>query len=468
MNGKSFISVYFSENQILLSTLDRSRKKVKKYAAATLPDGLIKNYKVTNVALLAKILGEIWKKLKIREKSVCIVIPEYSTFIKILKVSKIAISEINEALNWQLSEMLPYSLEEAVTDWKILKKEDKDYTILSVSIEKSILQTYLSAFEIADLYPVVVEIPSVALSRIFEGKNSQLVIYSSQQETFFILQDEGNLIGSSQIEGNDSSEVISTATRMLNHYKDTKVSRIMVCGAELPTTEKLKLPVEYFKRPFAGIADNEAQKYLIPLASQTVEFTDPNDPFSLNLIPTALISRYKAAKTKLQVWSMTLAVTLFVWISFLSTVTVFFVITTNTNQIKSKISQLTATNNSRQQYLAFAKEVNEASKKVKGIKDKTFPTTALLNQIETSKFEGLTIDSFKLDLELGSLSVVGIAKDRQSLVKFRDNLEKLEDFESPEIPVSSYEKETDLDFEVILKYGPAQVQKPKKEVQNVK
>lgn len=469
MNGKSFISVFFSENQILIALLDGSKKRVKKYAAATLPSGLIKNYKVTNTLLLAKILKEVWKKLKIKQKSVSIVIPEYSTFIKILKVSKIAISEINEALNWQLGELLPYSLEDAVTDWKILKKQDKDYSVLSVSIEKSILQTYLTAFEAAELFPIVVEVPSVSLSRLFESKRNQLVIYATELETMFILQDEGNLVGSSIIDGNSVSEIVSTATRMINHYKETKIDRIVAVGVEIGAgSDKLKVPIELYKNQFSGLSEADGQKFLIPLSSQTAEMSVPNDPFSLNLIPNALIKRYKAARLKLQVWSMSLAVTLFIWISFMSALVMFFILTRNISVAEEKIASLSVSNSGRQEYLTYAKEINDISKKIKSIKDKSFPATMILNQIDEVRPSGVIVNNYKVDLETGVISIVGISDNRSSLVNFRDSLEKLDRFESPEIPVSSYEKETELDFEIILKYTPALTPAVKKETPNAK
>src|SRR3989344_1889481 len=185
----------------------------------------------------------------------------------------------------------------------------------------------------------------------------------------------------------------------------------------------------------------DTAKFLIPISSQIQDPSVPTDPFSLNLVPNELIKKYKSAKMRLQVWSMTLAITLFVWITFLSTLASFFYLNLAANELSVKADSLSANSSGSMEYSRQAKEINNLSKKVLDIKAKTFSSTQILNLINSAKPDGVTINSFKVDLEQGTVAIVGLSTDRQQLVTFRDNLEKVDTFDSPEIPISSYEKE---------------------------
>jgi hypothetical protein len=468
MNSKGFISIYFSLDEILLVALDASKKRIKKYASATLPKGLIADYRVTNPKLLSQILKEVWKKLKIKEKSVSVVIPEYSTFLKVLKISKVGISEINEALGWQLGEILPYQMEEAVTDWKILKKEDKEYTVLSLSIRKDVLKTYLESFELAGLFPVIVETPSLCLSRAFKAEGGQLVIYASGGVTTFVLQSGDSPLGSAIISDSGPEVIVKTALGMIDHYKkEIEVQKIICVGVDLSShLEKSKFKVENWKNNFAGVSEDEACKFLIAISSQIQDINVPSDPFTINLVPNEIIRRYQAEKTRLQVWSMGLSVTLFVWLSLLSAVATYVFVGAGIVDLKNKVDSLSRSDVGRNESMSKVKMINDLSNKVMKIKSESYDVSSILNSIFQAVPQGVNVESYKLDIEQGVISLVGIAPTRQDLVNFRDNLEKLEQFESPEIPVSSYEKELNLDFEVVIKYSPAS--KRGKEVKDVR
>jgi len=123
MFRKSFVSLYFLPGELQIIQLDAGKKKVKKYATIGLPEGLIENYKVTDKEALTKILKSTWKKIQLKEKSIFVVIPEFSTFVKLFELTDVEISELHEAVGWQVHEFLPETLKETMMDWKIISKE---------------------------------------------------------------------------------------------------------------------------------------------------------------------------------------------------------------------------------------------------------------------------------------------------------------------------------------------------------
>ena len=66
MFTKSFVSVYFLPDKILLLQLSANKKKVLKHGQIVLPEGLIKNYKIQDPASLSKILSSAWSKLHLK------------------------------------------------------------------------------------------------------------------------------------------------------------------------------------------------------------------------------------------------------------------------------------------------------------------------------------------------------------------------------------------------------------------
>ena len=68
MISKTFVSLYFFSDRLLLLQLDASKKKVKKYSSVDLPEGVLRKNKVYDKELLATTLRSVWSKLKIKDK----------------------------------------------------------------------------------------------------------------------------------------------------------------------------------------------------------------------------------------------------------------------------------------------------------------------------------------------------------------------------------------------------------------
>jgi type IV pilus assembly protein PilM len=101
---------------------------------------------------LAKIIKGAWKKFGIKEKSVGIILPEFSTLVKSFKLPKLKLSEVNEAVRWQAQEFLPTNLDDNVLDWKIVKKEKDSLEISVVSVYKDILMGFVDSLVLGGLF----------------------------------------------------------------------------------------------------------------------------------------------------------------------------------------------------------------------------------------------------------------------------------------------------------------------------
>lgn len=472
MLNQPFVSIYFGKDCLQVVSLDQKKYKVKNICSAKIPSGTIKNNTVVDTKIVSKIISDIWSKTKINEKFVSLIIPEYSTFIKTVNLPNIELSEIKEALSWNLQEILPTPPEKTVVDWKIIAKNEKGYEVLVVSVEKSVLDSYLTPVEDAGLLPLMVEIPSVSLSKLIDSKEeTQILIYVGSAESVFLFQSEGKLIGSSIVFDDNPGEIVKTAKRMVLHYDKFKVNRILLAGdikndLQNNLSESIKAPVDLIDSKFSNVEESIIKKYLIPISSQMQKPNIPEDPFSINLLPDNFVSDYKNIQSRLQVWSLTLASSLFVWIAFLGTLFSYLIINENLKNAKINLTNTPVDKNSIQQTVDKIANINKLTEKVMAVKTQTDPTK-LLNEIFSSKPDGITINSYDIDFDKGLGIVSGIALDRNVLVKFRNDLDNLEIISSAELPVSSFEMDTNLEYQIKFSFSEPVTQTSKIKVDNI-
>ena len=77
----------------------------------------------------------------------------------------------------------------------------------------------------------------------------------------------------------------------------------------------------------------------------------------------------------------------------------------------------------------------------------------VVGKINSLKPSGISLFSYKMDLGSGNIRAGGRSANRQSLVELKKNLEESEDFSQVQIPLSSLEQETNIEFEVSFLYG---------------
>lgn len=459
MFRKSFVSIYFLPDRLLIFHLAPNKRRVIKHGQVILPSGLIKNNRIQNITGLAKVISSAWQKLHIKEKAVGIALPEFSTFTKYFKLPALPISELDEAIRWQAQEYLPSSTEKMILDWKITKREKSGHEVLIVAVEKEVLTEYVATCEEAGLFPLMVETPSICLSRFSEKEEGGvLMIYRDFGEFILVLSEGEKIIGTSTQQDVDFEGVLKVASKMINHYSDTQVTKVLVGGEgsadyKEKISSTLKIETVQVDPDLGGISKEDVQKNLIPLSLQTMDPDEPSSPATLNLLPGTLVEKYKFERVKVQMWSLTLTITLFVWISFFVTLGSYFFMVQSINDLKAS-KESTSSQQNTEKYLEDIKSINEISNKTLEIKKTTVAPQVILNYLFSSIPDGVVINEYDLDLDKGEIRVVGTSPDRVTLIQFKENLESKEEIDSVEIPISSFESEADLDFSLSFLYLP--------------
>lgn len=461
MFQNDFVSIVFSRTKLQILELDSSKKKVLRYVTVDLPDGFIMNHKISDSSKMAEFLKTIWKKLGIKRKTVSVIIPEFSTFIKNLSLPKIDKSELDEAVRWQAADYLPKNLSSLSLDWRIIGEDEKNYIVDLVALDRETLSGYINPIIQAGLYPQSVETPSLALARIAGiGKEGRLVIYQYFDETILLVLNGSALVGSS-VESTDAQAILTTAKRIIKHYSSVEFSKLLVGGVNIDKdlftklAAELKLTPELLTIAITGIPKEEIHAYLVPLSLQLQKPKDPLDYKSINLIPEEEVEKYRTKRQSDRKWIIMLIATFSIWISLFSALGAYIYFD---GQIK-KLSNLSGgrlnvvkdTQEQREQI----KEINSTAKKVIASYNQSILPHAIINPIHSSLPQGITIRSWDIDLDLGTVVIEGVAVSRENLIAFKKQLEGNTDFIQVTLPISSFEAETNIEFELSFIYLPA-------------
>ena len=188
MFSKTTVSIYFTDYEIYIIEVDPGKQKILRYCSVRIPEALIRNGKVHDVGGLAKILKGLWSKFGFGQKEVGLLIPEFSTYTKLLTLPKLAVSDLDEAVRWQAQEFLPTTQEETVLDWQVISRNEKNIEVLVVAVAKEILSSFVEAAEKAGLFPMDVQIPSLSLGNLTKKYEGPLLVIHFLLTREYLLQ----------------------------------------------------------------------------------------------------------------------------------------------------------------------------------------------------------------------------------------------------------------------------------------
>lgn len=459
MAKKSFVSLSFTPKKLQVLKLSPAKDFVEKFATVDLPEGLISNYLVKDKNALAEILKNLWTQLSLKEKSVGIVVPEFSTFTKSLVLPKLEVQELDEAVRWQLQDFLPSKNGKMIMDWKIVNDKKDDHQILATAIPEALLSNYVDAVALAGLLPIVVETPSLSLVRISDhDPTAKLVIYANFGEAILSLAHGGKILSSSVIASSDPKGILWTARNMIKYFGDTKIERIEIGGLELTQElltdlqKNLAKPIHQIQAKINGFSPAQAQEYLVPISLQFKDPAEPMDETTINLLPLAWVKRYQGKKLRTQTWILMIIASIFIWGCSLAVLGINFWLNVQTKVFQKAIDEKTAL---PKEIISQIDEINQTTDKILKIDKASYSPQEVINAIIQARPLEINLSEYRIDLDSGKIFLKGFASNRQVLVQFKQNLEANKDFSKIHIPISSFEVEQNLQFEMSLIYGKA-------------
>jgi len=207
----------------------------------------------------------------------------------------------------------------------------------------------------------------------------------------------------------------------------------------------------------SGIPAQEVQKYLIPYSLQLTSTAGPEEETTINLLPPKWVRKYLNKKLKLQILSLLVISSVFIWGSLGVAGALYYYLTAQERLLAS--DPAVASVNVPPELSQRAGEANKVITTTKSIVEASKYPQDILNPIFAARPGAVVLNAFKIDMETGKVTLMGVAANREALLEFKENLEKNDDFSLIQIPVSSFEAEIDLEFVANFIYLPASSKK---------
>jgi type IV pilus assembly protein PilM len=142
-----------------------------------LPEGAVSRGEVVEPATVATALRQLWSTGGFTSKDVVLGVGNHRVLARDLSVPKMSIERIRESLPFQVQEMLPVPVEDALLDFYPISESPSEQGpmvngLLVAAVKESVVANVRAA-ELAGLNPVDVDLIPFALSRVFlRGNNS--------------------------------------------------------------------------------------------------------------------------------------------------------------------------------------------------------------------------------------------------------------------------------------------------------
>jgi len=251
---------------------------------------------------LATALKEVIQQLGITSFYATVCFPEKLAYSREHIFPKLPLSEISEAVSWQITTIFPFKREEMYYDWKLISQTDTETKIVVTAVSTHLLDGIIAACESVGIKPISFESSASALARAIKplppvaviteidpfGTSTTLVedgVSSITSTTSFSASADGQTV---------MQNIVTSIKQIIGRMSDsTTTPSIIITGekssaklAELLSTQLLQKVTEL------TISDVPAIYHLAHVESQmTVEM--PESEKTINLLPETLQTTYR-------------------------------------------------------------------------------------------------------------------------------------------------------------------------------
>ncbi|MFC1727002.1 type IV pilus biogenesis protein PilM [Patescibacteria group bacterium] len=459
-----YFALSFSDFRVRLAQVG-SKGRLRKYLQIKLETGIIERGQIKQKEKLSQALVQLLKSSKIKHKFVIIGLPEVRAFTRTVVLPLLDFEEINEAVRWESEPVLPFPLDKAYLDWMILQKSEKAIRLLAMALPQELVDDYVQLLEELDLQPIALEATSLSLARLVEksGQAAMVVEVRQDEAILVVVGPGGGVEVSSTLTYDNESEAIGeiekTVSNVLHFYrkkvgekeKSRKVNKILFSG-EKATTALAKKIRESSGVPSALLSPNPKEMGLFSLISLAKKkVASPVDEKTINLIPPRIQGFYdQVAKVrKVSSWAkLSLLGLLLAFFSYSVTAAhVYFEMKRLEGEIIELQAGMTMEAKRLEKEVAF---LNLESGKIINLAGSEKMIVDKVTLIRQSVPEEMVINHIAYDDSATSYFVDGFVSTRGKLLLFRQNLESSGQFFRVHIPLSSLEKEENVNFTVTL------------------
>lgn len=161
---------------------EKGRARLVTYAYANMPSDSLDKSMLNDTAGSADVLKQMLAKARTTTKKVAAALPLSSVFSTVLSVPSVDEKEVKDLAMAQVRKLLPWPIEEAAVDLKVIDKIEKTEVtkastrVLVSAAPKSLVMKYTELFKASGLEPVALETEGFAEIRSLIGKDKSTIL----------------------------------------------------------------------------------------------------------------------------------------------------------------------------------------------------------------------------------------------------------------------------------------------------
>lgn len=153
-----------------VSDANKPRPTLVRYHEVPLPEGAVARGEVLEPNTVAAALKQLWSKGGFKSKNVVLGMGNHRVFSRDLSVPKASLARIRESLPFQVQDMLPVPIEDALLDFYPISESESEtgpqVNGLLIAAVKDAVKGNVKAVELAGLLPIDVDLIPFALTRV--------------------------------------------------------------------------------------------------------------------------------------------------------------------------------------------------------------------------------------------------------------------------------------------------------------
>lgn len=150
-------------------SLGGSMPSVLRIGQVPISPGAVENGEVRNVEEVTEAVRELWRRGGFKSKQVTLGVGNQRVVVREVTVPTLPEKELRQSLPFQVQELIPIPMEEAVLDFDVLEEIEEEgrkmSRLLVVAAQREMIETHLSTVTGAKLDPVGVDLVPFALVR---------------------------------------------------------------------------------------------------------------------------------------------------------------------------------------------------------------------------------------------------------------------------------------------------------------
>jgi type IV pilus assembly protein PilM len=172
--GKTAVGLDIGSSSVKLVQLKEKKGgyQLLAFGSAPLPPEAIVDGALMNSAAIVQAIQELFSQHKVKAKEVAIGVRGHSVIIKKISLPRMTQEELDESIQWEAEQYIPFDVKDVNIDTQILTPEGDaagQMDVLLVAAKKDMINDYTSVCAEAGLTATVVDVDAFAVQNAYEA-----------------------------------------------------------------------------------------------------------------------------------------------------------------------------------------------------------------------------------------------------------------------------------------------------------